>query len=685
MPVAQLSIDLVARLAGLEQGMQRAASLSEQTAQKIDNSFGRLKALAAGIGGALAGAFTVDALKQFIHANADALDALNDVSDATGAAIEAISGLDTVARRNGGTLQDVSDILVKFNAALKDADGKNGVSRALQAIGLSAKELRGLDPAEALQKAALALNEFEDGGNKARITQELFGKSIKEAAPFLKDLAEAGKVHGKVTTDQAAAAERFNKALAAFQTNSADSARTITLQMLPALTKWMENLNALGGVVGAFNALIGRDEMGQLKTRAKDLTAQSELIGMAVEKLALVTKANPTDENVKRLEALREQLRALTSDAADASAALKKLAPVPIPAHDQAELDRFTPPPKKRPTPDTGGGGTTEIDKVQAYIDALMQEQVAQLDLTRLEKARFDLLGDELAKATSGQRLFILETAKSIDLGKQKKIDIFEGDNDGALERRARAQADAQQRLNDILAQTPTKQLEQARIQLEFLADALEKSGDPKQTQAIKEAMKSIADAANVLPTSLDDASADAARRVESTLGDTLTQVMSGKFDGIVNLWIQMLLRMEIEAASADLTKSIFKSGGSGLFGLLGLFGGGSSAGAAGAGTVGPGLHFATGGVFDGATPFAFGNSKLGVLGEAGPEAVMPLRRGSDGRLGVVAAGGGGGFHFHQTNIIGSTVNRNDVTAAMFQAKEAAKAEIYDAQRRGRR
>lgn len=29
-------------------------------------------------------------------------------------------------------------------------------------------------------------------------------------------------------------------------------------------------------------------------------------------------------------------------------------------------------------------------------------------------------------------------------------------------------------------------------------------------------------------------------------------------------------------------------------------------------------------------------------MGEAGPEAILPLRRGTDGKLGVVASGGGG-------------------------------------------
>lgn len=48
---------------------------------------------------------------------------------------------------------------------------------------------------------------------------------------------------------------------------------------------------------------------------------------------------------------------------------------------------------------------------------------------------------------------------------------------------------------------------------------------------------------------------------------------------------------------------------------------------------------FAKGGVFNKATAFSHSGG-LGVMGEAGPEAVMPLRRDSQGRLGVAAAGG---------------------------------------------
>jgi hypothetical protein len=45
-------------------------------------------------------------------------------------------------------------------------------------------------------------------------------------------------------------------------------------------------------------------------------------------------------------------------------------------------------------------------------------------------------------------------------------------------------------------------------------------------------------------------------------------------------------------------------------------------------------MAFANGGIFDRPTLFPMRNG-MGLMGEAGPEAVMPLRRGTDGRLGV--------------------------------------------------
>ncbi len=52
-------------------------------------------------------------------------------------------------------------------------------------------------------------------------------------------------------------------------------------------------------------------------------------------------------------------------------------------------------------------------------------------------------------------------------------------------------------------------------------------------------------------------------------------------------------------------------------------------------------MPFASGGIVSGTTPFGM-RGGMGVMGEAGPEAIMPLARGPDGKLGVRGAVGGG-------------------------------------------
>lgn len=53
-------------------------------------------------------------------------------------------------------------------------------------------------------------------------------------------------------------------------------------------------------------------------------------------------------------------------------------------------------------------------------------------------------------------------------------------------------------------------------------------------------------------------------------------------------------------------------------------------------------MPFANGGVVSGPVTFPM-RGRTGLMGEAGPEAIMPLARGADGKLGVRTSGGGGG------------------------------------------
>jgi hypothetical protein len=79
--------------------------------------------------------------------------------------------------------------------------------------------------------------------------------------------------------------------------------------------------------------------------------------------------------------------------------------------------------------------------------------------------------------------------------------------------------------------------------------------------------------------------------------------------------------------------------GGAIANGVNGLLGGLLPFQKGGAFSQGRVTPFARGGVVSGATPFPM-RGGMGLMGEAGPEAIMPLSRGADGRLGVAAAGG---------------------------------------------
>jgi len=73
--------------------------------------------------------------------------------------------------------------------------------------------------------------------------------------------------------------------------------------------------------------------------------------------------------------------------------------------------------------------------------------------------------------------------------------------------------------------------------------------------------------------------------------------------------------------------------------------------------------RFARGGVVSQPTVFPFANG-VGLMGEAGPEAIMPLKRGRDGKLGV---SGGGGVNVGTINITVQNTGENLNPAAQKQ------------------
>jgi lambda family phage tail tape measure protein len=126
--------------------------------------------------------------------------------------------------------------------------------------------------------------------------------------------------------------------------------------------------------------------------------------------------------------------------------------------------------------------------------------------------------------------------------------------------------------------------------------------------------------------------------------------VTGGKqFDDVLKSLALRISDLAVRLAFKPLEKSLTSGISSLLSGLTGSVGSaatkleaasGDTASASLTAASGAIKPFAAGGVIGTPTYFPLAGGGAGLAGEAGPEAIMPLRRGPDGRLGI--SGGGG-------------------------------------------
>jgi len=120
--------------------------------------------------------------------------------------------------------------------------------------------------------------------------------------------------------------------------------------------------------------------------------------------------------------------------------------------------------------------------------------------------------------------------------------------------------------------------------------------------------------------------------------GQTILESLGNALNRLADKLIEMATDQMISSLFGQLSDVL--GGGGGIMqigGTGGLFANGA---AFSGGNV---IPFANGGIVDRPTPFGMSGGRTGIMGEAGNEAIMPLRRLAGGRLGVEAVGSGDG------------------------------------------
>ena len=149
-------------------------------------AFGQVSSLLGTIGiggGALTAAGIVGTVSSLASSALDAADNLTKLADKTGITIEGLQRLQAVAEPSGNSLDQVSSAVTQMQKRI--AEGADGTSEALGAIGLSIDDLRALSPDEQFFAIAKGIQSIKDPAQQVKIAMDLFGKSGAEILPTL--------------------------------------------------------------------------------------------------------------------------------------------------------------------------------------------------------------------------------------------------------------------------------------------------------------------------------------------------------------------------------------------------------------------------------------------------------------------------------------------------------------------
>lgn len=215
----------------------------------------------------LTGILSVGVLAGFARGVLSTTAALDDMAEATGASVEGLSRIQQVASKTGQDFGSVEGALVKLNRTLSPFNAESkAAALALKSIGLSIDEVRRLAPDHAFETIARSLNEFEDGAGKTQVALALLGKTGAEYLPLLKELAEDQETVAQVTAQQAAEAEKLEKAWANLTTTARNFAEGVARSVIPALNQLAAAMKAGGfggglaaGITSAFSDNLGQN------------------------------------------------------------------------------------------------------------------------------------------------------------------------------------------------------------------------------------------------------------------------------------------------------------------------------------------------------------------------------------------------------------------------------------------
>jgi lambda family phage tail tape measure protein len=158
---------------------------------------------------------------------------IQDVADATGLATANVIGFTRAVQENGGSAEGAANAMNKFILSISEAaEGGFASQEAFRQVGVTLQDLRSLSEQDLFNKAIQGLSQITDRAERAKVANELFGKSLRgvKLESLGQDYASAAK-QSEQYVSAVQAADRTQKQLE----KTLDDLRIVLLTVLEPL------------------------------------------------------------------------------------------------------------------------------------------------------------------------------------------------------------------------------------------------------------------------------------------------------------------------------------------------------------------------------------------------------------------------------------------------------------------
>lgn len=567
------------------------------------------------IGGAVAGAFAVDALIGSVREVVDGADALAKASQKYGIAVEELSALKYAGALSDVSFEAIGTGMKALSVAMSEAArGAAEQSEAFKALGVAVVDANGVirPTGDVLLDIAGKFSDMEDGAGKTALAIRLFGRSGQEMIPMLNagkeglaDMAdEVKRLGGLIGSEFAKNSERFNDNLTRIGVSMNSMKVTLLGGVIGSLAEFTDRIvlaiKATGGLMDAIRLFSINSDGVRFDKPAKEIERLTKALTdyQSASTLGKIAQAGPKyflfgdkEADLKKQIAILKELQAsseLSTQMAFVPPERKTKAPI---------LSRAERGPSKEGRDDQitqmqqlGREYQRLWESADSYVGTISEQERLGRSLTESEKLLLDV-EKKLPEEWRGSIRPLLDRARAMEINAERAAKVRE-----------------------MIEATPSAKLEVVRNDIKLLTEEFERYNlsEEQYIEAVQTRLGRLPEKIEAELDTMTEFVKEAARNMQDAMSDFFFDAMQGKFDDMGNRFAQTINRMVSNLMASQLSNFLF-----GDFGKSGNLGGA--------------LGNFIGGIFGGAR--AMGGPVMGgsayLVGEQGPELFVPRTSGS--------------------------------------------------------